>query len=126
MELAELGRKVETCRVLVRVCYFTLTAAIALGWALTAADQRSAVVLAVLLAPLGLLFGSIWRGSYRAHFWLCVLLMFYVIKAVMNLIFGQYLLIGLLETSSSIVLFFAAVYFVRWGAKLEEAVQNKN
>lgn len=116
----ELQHKVNLCRTLVRSSFLVLIASLVLNWWFSDPAIRTLPVLLVLLLPLVVFFGSVWRGNSRAHFWLCVLLMLYVVKAVMNLLFGDYIIIALLETLSSMTLFFAAVYFVKWGAQLAE------
>ncbi|NND67166.1 MAG: DUF2069 domain-containing protein [Halioglobus sp.] len=116
--MASLQQKVDLCRTLVRTSHLVLMASLIVNWWFTDPALRSMPVLLVLLLPLAILFGGVWRGNTRAHFWLCVVLMPYVIKAIMNLLFGDHLVIALLETLSSGTLFFAAVYFVKWEAQL--------
>ena len=119
--MMDLQHKVNLCRTLVRSSFLVLVASLILTWWFADPATRSWPTLLVLLLPLALFFGSVWRGNSRAHFWLCVLLILYVVKAIMNLLFGDHIAIALPETLASATLFFAAVYFVKWGAQLASA-----
>jgi uncharacterized membrane protein len=82
----------------------------------------SLVIWLLHMLPLTLLVAGIMRQNTRTHVWLCFVLLGYFLLAVQNIFVCQGLL-NVLELVLIVVLFNAAMLYVRWRSRALAAVK---
>ena len=111
-------------RRLVLICFAGLPVVFTLSLLLFPGCGRQASVVIWLLhmLPLTLFVAGILRQNVRTHLWLCFILLGYFLLAV-QYIFACQSVLGALELALIVVLFNAAMLYVRWRSRALAAVE---
>ena len=97
---------------------FVLMVILCTSWILRGADMGNLDVLGLMLLPLFFLWPWIARGNDKAYFWLDMLLMLYVVKAVTGITQLSTLLAALAELAATLTTFWFAYRYLRCNPRL--------
>ncbi len=84
-------------------------------WLNTLPEQTSVIlVLVIKFGPLLIVLPGMLKKSLRAYVWLCFIVLFYFTRAVVDSFLTEGASLDLLITVLTVVLFTAAMMFVKW------------
>lgn len=106
------------CRQLVLLCFFGLPVVFTLSLLIVpgCGRQPSMVIWLLHMLPLLLFVVGVIKQNVRTHVWLCFVMLGYFLLAVQNIFVCQSLL-NALELALIVVLFIAAMMYVRWRSR---------
>lgn len=115
----------QRCRSLVLLCFFSLPVIFTLSLLLFPACGRPAsmVIWLMHMLPLLLFVAGLLRQNVRSHVWLCFAMLGYFLLAVQN-IFACQSVLAAIELLAIVVLFIAAMLYVRWRSRALVAAEG--
>ena len=81
-------------------------------------------MLAVGTLPVLLMLPAVWRGQPVAHAWLCFILLLYFLVAVQNMFSPNRDALDIARLVLVVIIFLAAMMYVRWGSRALRAAQQ--
>jgi len=125
MAAADYARWSRLSRYLVLLCFFGLLLVFTLSQLLFPSCGRSPnlVIWLLHMLPLSLFVSGIIRQNVRTYVWLCFVMLGYFLLAVQS-IFACPSLLNAIELAFIVVLFIAAMLYVRWRSRALVAAEK--
>lgn len=125
MAVQDYERWSKLCRQLVLFCFFSLPVVFTLSQLLLPACgmPSNKVIWLLHMLPLLLFVAGLLRQNVRTYVWLCFVMLGYFLLAVQS-IFACQSLLGAIELALIVVLFNAAMLYVRWRSRALAAAKT--
>lgn len=118
----ELSERIALSRRATMVAYIAMI--LSLVASNISATSVNLAVLAFQVTPLLIFLPGLLKGNTRSHVWLGCLLLVYSTKFISDLVVSEGSLISVLQTLCGVLLFAAAMLYVRWQGQLRKQEES--